>query len=146
MSGDALGSEGPRVDAELYRARREQAARFWRSLPAESFDMTHWGCGNAACALGWLAAEGLNGWAWSRAGGTGVASGIPALAIGLKAYMAAAYHFGLTIQEAQSCFGPSHATAGRHGRWFARRVKPDDVARTLLAMPYTEQPDCHALR
>ena len=107
--------------------------------------MTHWGCGTAACALGWLAAEKVDGWALSSADRTG-AGGIPALDTGLKAYMAAAYYFGLTIQDAQSCFGSGSATAARHGRWFALRIKPEDVARTLLAMPYTDQPDRHALR
>ena len=145
MGVDAWAEAADSLSMQKYRQRREQAASFWQGLPRHAFNMTQWGCGTAACALGWLAAEKFDGWESARRGENGEL-GVPHLPSGLTAYMAAAYYFGLKIAEAQACFGSERQTAILHGRWFVSRIRPHDVAQTLLALPYTSQPNRHALR
>ena len=132
--GDIPQNETP---IETYRGRRERAAALWRRVPQEVFDMTVWQCGSHACALGWLAAENFEGW-WQ--GGMTPAGRCPRGPDCKAGYYAAASFFGLTLAEAEACFGhPDYSATFHHrGKLFAsmRTVRPADVARTLLALPY----------
>lgn len=122
----------------LFRERRERAAELWRSVPREVFDLTKWHCDSKACALGWLANRKHDGWKWgwfrsveeSGAYLVPVWSGCRKSATG-----SAASYFGLTRQDTERCFAIGPITDTQR-----RKLTPDDVACTLLALPYVVPP------
>lgn len=123
------------LDGELlFRTRREGAAAVWAGVPKQVFNMEKWSCGSQACALGWLAHEGYDGWSWKgcrlpvpRGTDSPTREGT---------YAAAARYFGITFAQSRACFGGAYPTAKFHRRWFISRVTPADVAKSLLALPY----------
>lgn len=121
---------------QLYRDRREVAARRWAGLPPERFDFSTWFCDelNQGCALGWLAEWKHDGWTWMRSK--------PCRRRGLQpddtVTSVAARYFGTTTAEAERCFGlHSLATRVMHRRLRIRRITGADVGRTLLRLPVT---------
>lgn len=124
----------PIENYELFRERRERAARLWRSVPPANFDMQDFTCGTAACALGWLAVARVDDWQMGqclprrRTAGVVEAGDIP--------YVAAASYFGLIFTDALACFGGGRETARFHGRCHISAVTGSDVAETLLRLPY----------
>lgn len=119
---------------DMYRRRREGAAKVWSRVPRQVFDMSQWACGTKACALGWLAREAYDGWHWAY---PGQRKGDVPLRDGTNVYSSAAEYFGISNAEARACFGAGESNSSFHGRWF-RRVTPSDVAKTLLSLPYPE--------
>ena len=124
----------------LHQHRREQAAALWRTVPAEQFDIRTWyddrsfykpSCGTVACARGWLVQRRHDGWR----------PHMPVLQVpqrgNLIAFDAAAKYFGLSTDNATACFNSSACTI--HGRTRPRDVAPNDVAATLLRLPYTSR-------
>jgi hypothetical protein len=117
----------------LFRERRERAAELWRGVPREAFDLTKWHCDTKACALGWLATWAHDGWKWGwrRAVDQSGAALIPIWSgRGKRADSSAASYFGLTREDARRCFAIGEITAEME------KLTPDDVAQTLLALPY----------
>lgn len=108
----------------LYRARREAAAALWRGVPEGEFHISRWECGTAACALGWLARLGHDGWARGRRTWYGC---VPER-LGTEGLFAARAYFGLTFVDALFCFTANNP----HGT----RATPITVAAHLLSLPY----------
>lgn len=107
-----------------FRARREAAAEAWARMPPRDLNFNSW----QTCALGWLAQQQHDGWAFDgdqviwRSGHSGVT--------------AAAFAFHLDLLDSARCFGVLKTSFRRfHGRWL-RQPTPTDIGRTLLRLPY----------
>ncbi len=119
---------------ELFRKRREDAANLWQSIPPACFKMTAWECDSAACALGWLAILQHDGWAFDPHSPL-MPYRVPHYAK-FHGYAGAAQYFGISLLNAERCFGYSKATVQFHRRWFVSRITPKDVSKSLLALSY----------
>ncbi len=102
---------------ELFRKRREDAAEFWRSLPVDTFDLDKW----TTCALGWLGIKQHDGWSWPTDRKVSYYS--PMNPSGIHGFEGAMNYFGLSNDDALSCF-------------YGTLVTPTDVATKLCSLPY----------
>jgi hypothetical protein len=122
----------------IARRNRQRAATLWGLVRPAQFNMEDWDCGSAACALGWLARSGIDGW---KAGD----DSCPEFG-DYDSYDAAAVYFGLSLDDAEGCFGTYGFTARLHGRTHISMVTPADVAATLMRLPYeVETEDAYIL-
>lgn len=114
------GTKAP--DTAVYLERRENAAHFWRGVPAERLEMATW----VTCALGHLASAGIDGWGYVRF--------VPPPSWGDEfGYKAAAVYFGLKPEDAFDTFS-SHCSSYGKSR---HEMTPGDVADRLLSLPVT---------
>ena len=128
---DGLFQDPPRVAPAVYVERRQRAAALWQQVPQDEFDMSTWTWESTACALGWLARTGFDGWRWDE-------WKIPVGPDGNIGYEAAATYFGLAIKDARHCFGSDDVRyCFGVGIIYQQRygVTPAEVAATLLGLP-----------
>jgi hypothetical protein len=116
----------------LYRERREKAAALWERVPVEVFNMSTWICGTTACALGHLGSAGFDGWVMD--GDADRACPVWNDKVGQKA---GASYFGLPADDAEALFCCGNFERAYPHRDYLHQITPTDVARTLLALPYT---------
>lgn len=116
-----------------YKARREGAVKIWNRVPQAVFCMNNWECGSIRCALGWLAAEGYDGWTFGER--SPHHGRFPVAPNGKKAYSGAAEYFGITVAEATACFSETNVNKKFYKRWFGK-LTMQDVSKALLAFPY----------
>jgi hypothetical protein len=147
MPFDNLPQSTPDTAIWRFYDRREAAAALWRKIPESQFDMRTWrsedGC--VACALGWLAIKQHDGWYYSQ--GKLPMNGPPIepssyITRIMEVYSRAARYFALSIDDAIRCFW---GDISFHPQ---TRTLPDDVATTLLTLPYVrhiEGIDDHAV-
>ena len=133
MPFDSTDLRIPEIDPATYQARRAQAAMMWLRILPEDFNMRCF----RSCALGWLATWELDGWYWDKQTGEPRCRVVADYAKNDDPYAHAAMYFGLTVKQADLCFGWDRWTAIFHCRWRIERVGPEDVVRTLRSLPVT---------
>lgn len=133
MPLDSTDFRLPEIDPATYQARRAQAAMVWLRVRPEEFDMRYF----RSCALGWLATREFDGWHWETPICEPRCRVVADYAKDNDPYGHAAAYFGLTVNQADLCFGWDRWTAIFHGHWRLQRVEPQDVVRTLRHLSVT---------
>jgi hypothetical protein len=108
----------PEIDPATYQARRAQAALMWLRIPPAEFDMRYF----RSCALGWLAAWEVDGWYWDKLNGEPRCRVSCRLCQERWPVCPCATYFGLTVNQADLCFGWDRWTAIFRGRWRIERL------------------------
>jgi hypothetical protein len=134
MPFDATGLAPTPDLIDTYRARREMAAACWREIKPSRFDLRTWQCGTTACALGWLANQRIDGWAWCHGAPYPTGQGNKIRTRINDIWQVTAEYFDLHVTDASALFG-----GGSSRRLYGCDpffVRARDVADKLLGMPY----------